>query len=146
MNGQHLIIPMMTQTGTIILLDWHYKIQGEYFDGKRFTCVNILVDTGANGSYISHKLCRKLQKHQLDVPHHYTNFNGELHEIKEAVETIVKFNEEKIPLRLLIENEGENDTLEIMLGLTFLENVEPYKISSYGLKITYNEKLIYIPR
>lgn len=124
----------------------NYKIQGEYFDGKDFSCVNILIDTGANGSYISHKLCRKLQKHQLDVPHHYTNFNGELHIIKEAIETIIKFGEEKIPLRLLIENESEDDSLEIMLGLTFLENVKPYKISSYGLKITYKDKLIYIPR
>lgn len=124
----------------------NYKIKGEYFDGERFTNVDILIVTGVNGSYISHNLCKKLQKHQLNIPHHYTNFNGDLHEIKEATETIIKFNEEKIPLRLLIKNKEENDSLEIMLGLTFLENVKPYELSSNGLEITYNDKLIYIPR
>lgn len=124
----------------------NYKIQGEYFNGKSYSQINILIDTGVNGNYISPRLCKHLQKYKLDEPHQYTNFNGELHEIEEAVETIIKFGEEKIPIRLLIENKSENDTLEIMLGLTFLENVKPYQITSYGLKITYNEKLIYIPK
>lgn len=124
----------------------NYKIQGEYFNGKRFSAVNMLIDTGANGNYINHKICKYLQKYPLEEPHQYTNFNGELHEINEAVETIIKFGEEKIPLRLLIGNEDENDSLEIMLGLTFLENVKPYQITSYGLKITYNGKMIYIPK
>jgi hypothetical protein len=124
----------------------NYKIQGEYFNGVKFSSINILIDTGANGNYINHKLCKHLQKYQLDEPHQYTNFNGELHEINEAIETILKFGEEKIPLRLLIGNENENDTLEVMLGLTFLENVKPYQITSYGLKITFNDRMIYIPK
>lgn len=124
----------------------NYKIIGEYFDGTKFSNINILIDTGANGNYINHKLCKQLQKYKLDEPHQYTNFNGELHEISEAIETILRFGQETIPLRLLIEDESENDTLEIMLGLTFLENVKPYQITSYGLKITYNGRMIYIPK
>jgi hypothetical protein len=53
---------------------------------------------------------------------------------------------ETIPLRLLIEDEGFNDTLEIMLGIPFLDNVQPYQITQYRLKITYSGKIIYIPR
>lgn len=124
----------------------NYKIQGEYYDGINFKQIKILIDTGATGNYISHKLCRQLSKYKLDIPHQYTNFNGEIHEIDESVETIIRFGEENIPIRLLIEQEGYNNNLEIMLGITFLESVKPYHITSYGMKITYNDKLIYIPK
>ena len=124
----------------------NYKIQGEYFNGIKFMPVNMLIDTGANGNYISHKLCTHIPKYKLDEPHQYTNFNGELHEIDEAIETNIKFGHDIIPIRLLIENEGYNDSLEIMLGTTFLEKVKPYQITSYGLKITYNGRLIYVPK
>ena len=121
-----------------------YNVDGEYFDGMRFVPTKILINIGVKENYISNKLCTQLQKHKLDEPYQYTNFNGELHMINEAIETLVKFGQEVIPIRLL--NEYENDTLEIMLGLTFLEKVKPYNITPYGLKITYNDNLIYIPK
>ena len=62
------------------------------------------------------------------------------------LETKLNFGNEIIPIRLLIENKGFNDTLEIMLGTTFLESVKPYQITSYGLKITFNNRMIYIPK
>jgi hypothetical protein len=124
----------------------NYKIKGEYFNGQRFSPVDILIDTGANGNYISHTLCTTLQRFPLEEVHRYTNFNGEEHTINEAIETILKFNAEVIPIRLLIENEGFNDTSQIMLGITFLNNAKPYQIASYGLKFTFNNKVIYIPK
>lgn len=124
----------------------NYKIKGEYYNGHMFTPVSILIDTGANANYISHKLCQNLPTYTLECPHQYVNFNGELHEIKEAVETFIKFGSEQLNIRLLIENEGMNDTLEIMLGITFLDSVKPYQINPYGIKITYHNKTIYIPK
>lgn len=121
-----------------------YKVEGEYFNGIKFIPINILIDIGVKESYINKKLCTQLQKYKLNEPYQYTNFNGELHIIDEAIETFLKFGQEIIPIRLL--KEDTNDTLEIMLGLTFLEKVKPYNITSYGLKITFNEKLIYIPK
>lgn len=117
----------------------NYKIQGEYFDGITFKPVNILIDTRANENYISHKLCTNLQRYPLDNPHQYVNFNGELHEINTVVETLLKFGSEIITIRLLIENEGFNI---FMLGITFLENVKPYQITSYGIKITHQGKQV----
>lgn len=124
----------------------HYKIIGEYFDGIKFSPINVLIDTGANGNFINYKLCKQLPKHKLDEPHQYINSIGESRDIIEAVETVLRFGQEIIPLRLLIEENNEDDILEIILGLTFLENVTPYQITSYGLKITYNGKMIYIPK
>ena len=47
---------------------------------------NILIDTGVNGNYISHKLVENLPIYQFQDPYQYTNFNGETHEIKETIE------------------------------------------------------------
>jgi hypothetical protein len=124
----------------------NYKIKGEYFNGNQFIPVDILIDTGANGNYINHKLCDNLQRFRLDTVHKYTNFNGEEHVINEVVDTTLKFGSETIPIRLLIENEGFNDLLQIMLGVTFLDSVKPYKITAYGIQITYQDKVIYIPK
>ena len=83
---------------------------------------------------------------QLQDPYQYTNFNGETHEIKETVETEIELTGNRIPIRLLVENEGFNDTLEIMLKTSFLDSVSPYNIIISGIVITHNDTKIYIER
>ena len=34
----------------------NYKVSGEYYNEIGFVPINVLIDTGANGNYISHKL------------------------------------------------------------------------------------------
>ena len=62
------------------------------------------------------------------------------------METSIRLGGKKIPIRLLVENEGFNDSLEIMFGTNFLKQVSPYSITNYGLQINYNDNIIYIPR
>jgi hypothetical protein len=38
----------------------NYKPDGEYFNGISFVSAKVLIDTGANGNYISHKFCLNL--------------------------------------------------------------------------------------
>ncbi|XP_055810831.1 uncharacterized protein LOC129880696 [Solanum dulcamara] len=124
----------------------NYKIKGEYFNGIQFVPINILLDTGASGNYISLRLCNHLQQYKLKDNHLYTDFNGKRHEITNMIETILKFKDNTIPIRLLVEPEGNNDMLEILLGTTFLDSVKPYDILDHGIKITYNDKIISISK
>ena len=83
------------------------------------TNCNILIDIGVNGNYMSHRLVEHLPIFQLQNPYQYTNFNRETHETKDIVETEIELTGNRIPIRLLVENEGFNDTLEIMLRKSF---------------------------
>ena len=65
---------------------------------------------------------------------------------REAVETEIELTGNRIPIRLLVKNEGFNEILEIMLATNFLETVSPYSINTNGILLTYNDKKIYIER
>ena len=66
-----------------------YKIEVSYWNGKNMTNCNILIDKGVNGNYISHRLAKNLPTYQLQDTYQYTIFNGDTHEIKEIVETLL---------------------------------------------------------
>ena len=46
----------------------------------------------------------------------------------------------------MVEDEGKNDTVSIMLGMTFLEKCKPWQITSENLIITLNNKEIIIKK
>ena len=108
---------------------------------KKYENCNILIQTGVNGNYISHKLVENLSFYQLQDPYQYTNFNGETHEIKETVEIEIELIGNRIPIRLLVENEGFNNTLEIILGTRFLDSISSYNMTTSGIVITPNDKI-----
>ena len=46
---------------------------------------------------------------------------------------ILRLNTQEIKLPLMVEDEGKNDTISIMLGMTFLEQCKPWQITSENL-------------
>ena len=124
----------------------NYKIKGEYFDGHNWQRIDILIDTGASSSYISKSLTFMLDLNDLDKPITYINFNGEKFCVTKFCNTLIRLNNQEIKLPLMVEDEGKNDTISIMLGMTFLEKCKPWKITSENLMITINKNSIVIPK
>ena len=59
---------------------------------------------------------------------------------------IIRLNNQEIKLLLMVEDEGKNDTISIMLEMTFLEKCKPWQITSEHLMITINQNQIIIPK
>ena len=81
-----------------------------------------MIDTGASSSYISKSLTFMLKLNDLSEPITYINFNGEKFCVTKFCDVIVRLNTQEIKLPLMAEYEGKNDTISIMLGMTFLES------------------------
>ena len=82
----------------------------------------------------------------LDEPVTYINFNGEKFCVTKFCTTVIRLNNQEIKLPLMVEDEGKNDTISIMLGMTFLEKCKPWHITSEHLMITINNNQIIIPK
>ena len=124
----------------------NYKIKGDYFDGHDWQKIDILIDTGASSSYISKSLTFMLDLNDLEEPITYINFNGEKFCVTKFYNTLIRLNNQEIKLPLMVEDEGKNDTISIMLGMTFLEKCKPWQITSENLMITINNNQIIIPK
>ena len=103
----------------------NYKIKGDYFDGLIWKQIDILIDTGAASSYISKSLTFMLELEDLAKPVKYTNFNGEEFRVTKFHTVLIRLSNQEIQLLLMVEDEGKNDTISIMLGMTFLEKCQP---------------------
>ena len=93
----------------------NYKIKGEYFNGHDRQKINILIDIGASSNYISKSLTFMLDLNDLNEPITYINFNGEKFCVKKICNVIIRLNNQEIKLPLMVEDEGKNDTISIML-------------------------------
>ena len=124
----------------------NYKIKGQYFNGHEWQKIDILIDTGASSSYISKSLTFMLDLSDLDELVTYINFNGENFRVTKFCTVVIRLNNQEIKLPLMVEDEGENDTISIMLGMTFLEKCKPWHITSEHLMITINNNQITIPK
>ena len=124
----------------------NYKIKGEYFNGHKWEQITILIDTGAASSYISKSLTFMLDLKDLEEPVTYINFNGEEFCVTKFCTVLIKLNNQEIKLPLMVEDEGKNDTISTMLGMTFLEKCKPWQITSEHLIITFNQHHITIPK
>ena len=124
----------------------NYKIKGEYYNGHYWQQIDILIDTGASSSYIAKGLTFMLDLNDLAEPITYINFNGEKFCVTKFCNTLIRLNNQEIKLPLMVEDEGQNDTISIMLGMTFLEKCKPWQITSENLLITINRNKIIIPK
>ena len=124
----------------------NYKIKGEYFNGHDWQKIDILIDTGASSSYISKSLTFMLDLNDLDEPVTYINFNGEKFCVTKFCTVVIRLNNQEIKLPLMVEDEGKNDMISIMLGMTFLKKCKPWQITSEHLMITINHSQIIKPK
>ena len=124
----------------------NYKIKGDYFDVLYWKIIDILIDTGAASSYISTSLTFMLELKELAEPIKYINFNGEEFRVTKFCIVFIRLANQEIKLSLMVEDEGKNDTISIMLGMTFLEKCKPWQITSENLIITLNNKDIIIQK
>ena len=124
----------------------NYKIKGEYFDGHKWEQTNIMIDAGAASSYISKSLTFMLDLEYLEEPVTYINFNGEEFCVSKFCTIFIRLNNQEIKLPLMVEDEGKNDTIGIMLGMTFLEHCKPWQITSEHLLLTLNQHQITISK
>ena len=123
-----------------------YFSQDILFDSQLFKKINILIDTGASSGYISKSLTFMLELNDLSEPITYINFTGEKFCVTKFCDVILRLNTQEIKLPLMVEDEGKNDTISIMLGMTFLEKCKPWQITSDNLLITLNQNKIIIPK
>ena len=87
-----------------------------------------------------------LELNDLNEPVTYLNFNGEKFCVTKFCNVILILNTQEIKLPLMVEDEGKNDAISVMLGMTFLEKCKPWKITSDQLMITINQNQISIPK
>ena len=85
-----------------------------------------------------------LELKELAEPVKYINFNGEEFSITKSYTVLIRLANQEIKLPLMIENEGKNDKISIMLGMTFLEKCKPWQITFENLIITLNHNEIII--
>ena len=55
----------------------------------------------------------------------YINFNGEEFRVTKLCTVLIRLSNQELQLPLMVEDEGKNDTISIMLGMTFLEKCNP---------------------
>ena len=122
----------------------NYKIKGDYFDSLNWKNIDILIDTGAASSYISKSLTFMSEVKELAEPVKYINFNGEEFSVAKSCTILIRLANQEIKLPIMVEDEGKNDKISIMLGMTFLEKCKPWQITSENLIITLNHNEIII--
>ena len=66
-----------------------------------------------------------LDLNDLEEPINYINFNGEKFCVTKFCNVVIRLTNQEIKLPLMVEDEGKNDTISIMLGMTFLEKCKP---------------------
>ena len=66
-----------------------------------------------------------LELEDLIKPIKYINFNGEEFSVTKFCIVLIRLSNQQIQLPLMVEDEGKNDTISIMLGMTFLEKCQP---------------------
>ena len=69
-----------------------------------------------------------LEIEDLAKPVKYINFNGEEFRVTKFCTVLIRLLNQEIQLPLMVEDEGKNDTINIMLGMTFLEKCQPLRI------------------
>ena len=93
----------------------NYKIKGEYFDGIEWKMIDILIDIGASSNYISKSLTFMLELEDLTKSVKYINFNGEEFRVTKFCIVLIRLSNQEIQLSLMVEDEGKNDTISLML-------------------------------
>ena len=87
-----------------------------------------------------------LELKELAEPVKYINFNGEEFSVTKYCTILIRLENQEIKLPLMVEEEGKNDTISIMLGMSFLEKCKPWQITSENLTITLNQNEIIIQK
>ena len=87
-----------------------------------------------------------LRLKDLTKPVKYINFNGEKFRVTKFCTVLIRLSNQEIQLSSMVEDEGKNDTISIMLGMDFLEKCQPWQITSHSLVITLDNKEIIIPK
>ena len=87
-----------------------------------------------------------LELEDLTKPVKYINFNGGEFRVTKFYTVLIRLSNQEIQLPLMVEDEGKNDTISIILGMTFLEKCNPWRITSQNLVITIDNKEIIIPK
>ena len=59
---------------------------------------------------------------------------------------LIRLANQEIKLPLMVEDEGKNDTISIILGMNCLEKCKPWQITSENLIITLNNNEIIIQK
>ena len=67
-----------------------------------------------------------LDLNDLEEPVTYINFNGEKLCVTKFCNVVIRLTNQEIKLPLMVEDRGKNDTISIMLGMTFLEKCKPW--------------------
>ena len=103
------------------------------------------------GLISSLQLCNKkpniyVRIRRFNKPVKYINFNGEEFRVTKLCIVLIRLSNQEIQLPLMVKDEGKNDTISIMLGMTFLEKCNPRRITSRNLVITIDDKEIIIPK
>ena len=87
-----------------------------------------------------------LELKELAEPVKYTNFDGEEFSVTKSSTVLIRLANQEIKLPLMVEDEGKNDKISIMVGITFLEKCKPWQVTSENLIITLNHNEIIIQK
>ena len=79
-----------------------------------------MIDTKASSSYISKSLTFMLDLNDLEELVTYINFNGEKFCVTKLCIVVIRLTNQEIKLPLMVEDEGNNDTISIMLYIFLL--------------------------
>ncbi|GLT60729.1 hypothetical protein SLA2020_334840 [Shorea laevis] len=125
----------------------HFKIKGDYYDGKEWHNLFIL-DTEAGVTHIHSDMIPHLQRFELTKPYTYYNFNGAVTTVHEyAIVSLRIEDKDKVQHEITTIAHAETEmiaSIELMLGNTFLTSVQPYNIQEHCLNITLSGKEVVI--
>ncbi|GLU09668.1 hypothetical protein SLE2022_265150 [Rubroshorea leprosula] len=105
----------------------HFKIKGDYYDGKEWHNISILIDIGAGGTHIHSNMIPHLQRFELTKPYTYYNFNDTMATVHEYAKVPLRIEDkDKIQHEITITTHAKTEmsaSIELMLGNTFLTSV-----------------------
>ena len=123
-----------------------FLIKGNYYNGERkVEETKILIDTGVSYNHIQDDKCEMIGN--ITSPYVYKNYDGQTLECNLKVEIPIRLQGITFLVDCYKDNRMQgNRHYDILLGNSFLDILDNYKITKEGIKIYNEEVCIFLER
>ena len=124
----------------------HFLIKGNYNNGEReVEETKILIDTGASCNHIQADKCEMIGN--ITSPYVYKNYDGQTLECNLKVEITIRLQRITLLVDCYKDNRMQgNEHYDILLGNSFLDRLDKYKITKEGIEIHNEDICIFLER
>lgn len=123
-----------------------YGIKGKFFNGNKWINeIKILIDTGASQNHICSLIDEGIKKKKVE-PYSYRDFEGKINSCDIIGQVQIKLGNLLLSIECYIDNNMNFDEHPILLGNSFLNSLDNYKIDKEGILIIHQGITTYCPK